>query len=582
VGVSAASGTSSYTVTVDQSPPVVSPTAPAYASTIGGAGHAEMYPSGLDVDSAGTLYVADTGGDQVAAYSSTGQQLWRVGTRGPKTLTEFVDPRDVAFLNGVLYVGDTGNKRIVTLDAATGSPIGAWSFAFGTILGVSAGKDAAGNDVILVTQDNKNITQEFTPAGVLIRTIGSGPGSGDGQLKAPRDAATDSQGNIYIADYANNRVAKFSPTGVWIKNWGSTGTGTGKFQRPYGIDIDDNDVVYVADSNNERIQTFTTGGTFLSSFGSAGTGNGQFFQLRRVVVSHGASPTVYAADLWGYNVQRFSQSGVFQFKYAGSAPAVGLFNEPSGLAVDSDVFVADAVNQRIQKFDLLGDLELVWGHRGWGTDTLGFAWPRDVTIDETNSKVWVADTKDSRMIEYTRGGVPTGRKVGQDGGAIGSLHWPLGIASVNGDVIVADTGNNRVQRWDGTGLTVEWTATGFLAPSDVSVYNGVVYVADSGNHRIVRLNASTGAVIDSYGSADLHYPTGVAINPANGDAWVADSTWNRLVEFSPIGVKVQTFGSLGYPPTHGRFNYPGKLEIANGRLYVADQWNDRVEVFNLG
>src|SRR5207244_7447945 len=45
VGVSAASGTSSYTVTVDQSPPAVAPTPPSYAATVGGAGHAEMYPS---------------------------------------------------------------------------------------------------------------------------------------------------------------------------------------------------------------------------------------------------------------------------------------------------------------------------------------------------------------------------------------------------------------------------------------------------------------------------------------------------------------------------------------------------------
>jgi len=188
--------------------------APTYPRTIGGAGHAGIYPSGLDVDGLGNLYVADTGGDQIAAYGPTGIELWRKGVRGPKTLTEFVDPRDVAYLNGVLYVGDTGNRRIGELNAATGLAIDAWSFPFGTILGVSAGRDAAGNDIILVTQDNKNCTQIFTPSGSLLRTVGSGPGTGDGQLKAPRDAATDSLGNVYIADYANNRVAKFSPTGV--------------------------------------------------------------------------------------------------------------------------------------------------------------------------------------------------------------------------------------------------------------------------------------------------------------------------------------------------------------------------------
>src|SRR5438552_11252151 len=91
---------------------------PQYVRTIGGPGHAEMYPSGLDVGPGGVVYVADTGGDQVAAYDATDNQLWRVGARGPKVLTpqpEFLDPRDVAYLNGTLYVADTGNGRVVLL-----------------------------------------------------------------------------------------------------------------------------------------------------------------------------------------------------------------------------------------------------------------------------------------------------------------------------------------------------------------------------------------------------------------------------------------------------------------------------------
>jgi DNA-binding beta-propeller fold protein YncE len=556
---------------------------PTYVETIGGPGHAEMYPSGLDVDPAGNVYVADTGNDQVAAYSPTGVQLWRVGQRGPKTLGQFIDPRDVAYCNGQVFVADTGNHRVILLDAATGTPLSMWNVTLGTILGISAGVSSTGSPVILVTQDSKNIVQVFTPTGTLLATVGSGPGTGNGQLKSPRDAATDSAGNIYIADYANNRIDKFSPTGAWIMNWGTTGTLPGKFQRPYGIDVDANNLVYVADSNNERIQVFTTSGTFVRTFGSAGTGNGQFFQLRRVAVGSGPTPTVYAADLWAYNIQSFTSTGTFIRKWAGSGPPDGLFNEPSGLAVDTDVFVADAVNQRVQEFGLLGNLELMWGHRGWGVDLMGFAWPRDLTANETTGKIWVADTKNSRITEFTRSGVATGRKAGHDGSASDALHWPLGIASVGSDVVVADTGNNRVERWSGTTLLPTWTVGGFVAPNDVSVYNGVVYVADSGGHRIVRLDAATGAFIDSFGGTYLHYPAGVVVNPANGDVWVADTTWNRLVEFTPVGAKVQVFGSQagGISPPHGKFNYPTKLEISNGLLYVTDQWNDRIEVFAL-
>jgi len=235
-------------------------TPPTYLKTIGGPGHAAMYPSGLEVDSRGNVYVADTGNDQVAAYAPDGHQLWRVGTRGRKTLREFVDPRDVAYLNGVVYVADTGNGRVVELDASNGAPITAWN-GFVSIMGITAGVDSSGHPIILVTEDQKNTVELFTPSGGFLRTVGSGPGSGNGQLSAPRDAATDSSGRIYVADYLNNRIAKFSPMGAWILSWGATGTAAGQFRRPYGVAVDDRNGVYVADSNNGRIQKFTTSGT---------------------------------------------------------------------------------------------------------------------------------------------------------------------------------------------------------------------------------------------------------------------------------------------------------------------------------
>ena len=94
-----------------------------YAQTIGGPGHASMYASGLDVDSSGNVYIADTGNDQVAAYSPTGKQLWRVGVRGTKQLGRFNNPRDVAYLNGKLYVDDTGWNRVQVLNASNGAAI---------------------------------------------------------------------------------------------------------------------------------------------------------------------------------------------------------------------------------------------------------------------------------------------------------------------------------------------------------------------------------------------------------------------------------------------------------------------------
>jgi tripartite motif-containing protein 71 len=549
-----------------------------YAHTIGGPGHASMYASGLDVDSSGNVYIADTGNDQVAAYSPTGKQLWRVGVRGTKQLGRFNNPRDVAYLNGKLYVDDTGWNRVQVLNASNGAAISQWPVHFGSTLGITAGVDGSGNHVIFVSEDIQNRVQEFTPAGALIRTFGTGLGSGLGQLNAPRDAATDSAGNVYVADYNNNRIAKFSPTGAPLKGWGTRGSANDQFIRPYGVAVDAANRVYVADSDNNRIQQFSATGGYLRTYGTPGTGARQFFQLRRVAVGTGSSPLVYGADLWGNKILRFSQTGVYQATYGGTPGRNGGFNEPSGLAVDSQTFVSDSVNQRVQRFaTATGAWQLSFGNRGWGkTDLTGFNWPRDITINNATNTIWVSDTKNNRLLQFTRDGVPTGSFLGEVGSAPNQLHWPFGIASAGANLIVADTFNNRVSRWSPTLGTTTWLSTAFSFPKDVAVANGVVYVADTGNNRVVELSALTGAPIRTFGG--LHGPEGIAVDAA-GNIWVSDTAWNRIVELSPSGSLLLAFGSAG--SAHNQFNHPSHLEISNGQLFVSDEYNDRIEVYDL-
>jgi DNA-binding beta-propeller fold protein YncE len=540
-----------------------------------------MYPSGLDMGGAGTIYVADTGDDEVEAYDASGDELWVTGSRGPKALGRFDNPRDVAYHAGRVYVADTGYKRVQVLDAATGQALNAWSHPFVTIMGISAGVDASGSPVILVAEVSSSTIKVFTPAGALVRTIG-GPGSGAGDLDAARDAATDAAGRIYVADYKNHRIAKFSPSGTWLLNWGSKGSNPGQMIRPYGVDVDDTGKVYVSE-NNERIQKFEQDGTFLNSWGSRGGGPGEFFILRRVAVGAGATPEVCGADLWGVKIDCFFHGGAFSRGLGGTAGALGFFNEPYGVAVDTKTFVMDTTNQRVQRFSAGGSFELSWGERGWGEGNPGFNWARDVaTMGGSTGTVWVADTKNSRLIEFTRDGDATGTVLGANGPAIGELSWPFAVVSIGGDLIVADTNNDRVQRWDPASGSVVWSAGGFSNPKDVAVFNGTVYVADSLNKRIVRLNGSTGAFLDAFGGSQAHVLEGIAVAP-NGDVWVSDASWNRLLEYSSSGEFLQKFGASG--SAHGRFNKPAHLEILPGSpdlLFVVDQWNERVEVFNIG
>ncbi|MDX6550513.1 MAG: tripartite motif-containing protein 71 [Gaiellales bacterium] len=559
---------------------------PLYLTTVGGPGHASIYASGVDVDANGSVYVADPGNDQVKKYGPKGALIWNVGVRGSKAAGNFDNPRDIAYLGGRLYVADLGYKRVQVLDAATGAPISMWGTSFPSTIGISAGVDANGNSIILVTEDVLNQVRIFTPSGSFIRTIGSGVnGSAPGELAAPRDAATDSAGNVYVADYANNRIAKFTPNGAWITAWGTEGGKNGQFRRPYGIDLDVQNNVWVADNTNHRIQEFTSSGTYIRQMGSNGSGPGQFFQIRRVAVMPGVvNPMVYGADLWGNKVERFTDvSGGYAYSktYAGVPATDDKFNEATGVAVDAgNIFVADSVNQRMQRFGIDGAWQGHWGHRGWGVDLSGLNWPRDIAIERADpSKVWVTDTKNGRMLEFTRSGTPTGRFFGSQGFDPGQFRRVSAVASTATGVVVADTLNNRVQLWNTLGTPfLVWSVTGFSTPKDVAVKNGVVYVADTGHQRIVKLSVLDGSAVGTIGVGTLHATEGVAID-ADGDVWAADTSSDRLVEFSAVGTVLRTFGSFG--SGQGQFNAPGHLEVVAGRLYVCDMFNDRLEIFSL-
>jgi DNA-binding beta-propeller fold protein YncE len=593
LGIKAASGATDYTLDVSF-PSAASVIVPQHVRRIGGgaAGHAEMYPSGLDVDDSGNVYVADTGDDQIQKFDPNGDRLWVVGTRGPRAPGRFENPRDVAVLAGKVYVADTGYNRVQVLDAGDGSVDAIWGTRFGTIMGISAGLNGAGDPVILVSESSANTIRVYSPGGVLLRSVGTGPGNGPGQLNAVRDAATDASGNIFAADYANSRVVVFGPLGGALDAWGVNGTGPQQLKRPYGIELDTSGNVYVADSNN-YVHKFTRTGGFIRTFGAPGDEAGRFQMLRRVALGPGDSPSVYGADLWTYKIEMFDQTGAHIDTIGGQGPAEGFFNEPYGLAVDAqDLLIADQVNQRIQRFGATSPFpfQLAWGARGWGEGNPGFNWPRDAAsgVLAGSKTVWVADTKNNRFTEFWPDGSATGRRFGTGGSGVGQFNWPHAVASVGSDLVIANTKNHRIERWDPSEPSVVWAvgdagSQALSSPKDVAVMSGEVFVADTQNNRIVVLAAGTGASLRQFGGGALHRPEGIAVEP-NGDVWVADTGWHRLVEFSPTGVVHQVFGSFG--ETDAKFNKPAHLEVLSTGgdvlLFVVDSWNDRVQVYDIG
>ena len=87
-------------------------------------------------------------------------------------------------------------------------------------------------------------------------------GSGPGELATPTGIDTDSLDNVYVADWGNNRIQKFSPDGDFMAQWGTFGNGDLQFDQPVDVAVDGSGNVYVADRANDRVQMFNSSGVF--------------------------------------------------------------------------------------------------------------------------------------------------------------------------------------------------------------------------------------------------------------------------------------------------------------------------------
>jgi PKD repeat protein len=191
--------------------------------------------------------------------------------------------------------------------------------------------------------------QKFDSNGKFITKWGSS-GSGDGQFNHSQGVAVDSSGNVYVADYGNNRIQKFDSNGAFITKWGSKGNGDEQFNNPRGVAVDSSGNVYVADSGNCRIEKFDSSGKFITKWGSEGSGDGQFYYPCGVAVD--SKGNVYVTDDGNNHIQKFDSNGAFITKWGSSGSGYGQFIYPWGVAVDSlgYVYVADYDSCCIQKF----------------------------------------------------------------------------------------------------------------------------------------------------------------------------------------------------------------------------------------
>ena len=161
--------------------------------------------------------------------------------------------------------------------------------------------------------------------------------------------------------------------------------------------------MYVADTFNHRIQKFDSSGVFLGEWGSYGTESGQFNYPVGIGVDSSDSNNinVYVADAENDRIQKFDSSGVFLGKWGSYGTESGKFKYPYSIAVDSsdNVYVVDLLNHRIQKFNSSGVFLFTWGSKG--SNNGQFEYPSGIAVD-SNNNVYVADTYNNRIQKFSQ------------------------------------------------------------------------------------------------------------------------------------------------------------------------------------
>ena len=90
-------------------------------------------------------------------------------------------------------------------------------------------------------------------------------GSGDGELDMPWGICLDGNGDVYVADWKNNRVQKFSSEGEPLVQFHGSNNGVGDLKHPSGVAVDSDGDVYVTDWGNHRVQVYDSDGTFIAT-----------------------------------------------------------------------------------------------------------------------------------------------------------------------------------------------------------------------------------------------------------------------------------------------------------------------------
>ena len=599
-------------------------------------------PRGLATDLSGTIYVADTGnhvirkisGGTITTVAGTGAPGFD-GDNTPGLQTRLQSPSGVLVDRaGNLVIADTGNNRVRVLNMVTGmlsTLAGNGMTSGGAVMGLATemalnaplGVAQGGQDELLVTSrdhrvwriDRNGFMSAAVGTGTPGRTGDNGPAA-DATLNQPSALALSNQGDLAIADTGNQRVRRVDAQRVistWVGLQGPVYAGYGSspltawIAGPAALALDAQGRIYVAERQGHRIRRILPTGVVETVAGTGENGfdgdNGAATQARLsspAGVALAADGALLISDTGNHRIRRVDLSTGTISTLAGTGdpgyrsgdenqPAsLAQLSAPSGLAVDGagSIYVADSGSFRVRRIALAGQLITTVAGNGLSVHDGDGAQAVDASVVlvqgvavAMDGTLYLADEGANRVRRVAPDGVistfaGTGAPASTGNGmaaTLAAVHAPRGVLVDGSDVIVVETGGHQLRRIDVNGVISAHAGTGaadfwgdseaalnarFNAPEGAALSaQNELLIADTGNGLVRRVGADgkVSTVAGTVHVGDGPFETAKLMNPlalahiAPGRMLVADGSSGRV---RLINTSIQTVTTVaGYP--HG-------------------------------
>ncbi|MDP5201865.1 SMP-30/gluconolactonase/LRE family protein [Flavobacterium sp. DG2-3] len=476
------------------------------------------FPRGICMDQTGNLYVT-------TAYSIKKISTSNVVSNIAGSIEGYADGTGAAAMfdelygididsEGNLFTADSQNNRIrkitpsgtVSTFAGTGYSAGFDDIGTKAGLDVPQGIHIAADGIMYVADTWGHTIRKITKNGTVSTYAGSVLGFADGLRKVarfslPEGICIDKNGNLFVAETGGNRIRKITPDGITSTIAGPSdfsGNSTrhgyadlpgsaARFDGPTGICLDKDGNLYITDAYNFKIRKITPSGTVSTLAGSTqgyqdGPGATAKFSNGINGICADKNGNIYVADNDNYRIRKITPDGTVStlagstFGFADGTGSSAKIWQPKGMCIDSNdnLYVVDRINQKIRKITPSGVVSTFAGSTDGYTDgpaaTAQFSYPERIGID-LQDNLYVSDYSNTDFLirKITPAGMVStvaGSTIGfKDGpAAVAQFNNPFGICSdAAGNLYVADSGNGRIRKiTQGTLGTETYSKADFL------------------------------------------------------------------------------------------------------------------------